>query len=275
MREPVVIGDATLWHGDSLTVMQSMPDGEYDMILTDPPYSSGGMTRGDRMMSVASKYVQTGSERYRDGDFDGDNRDQRGWAYWCQLWLAECLRITRPGGYILMFTDWRQLPTATDAIQGGGWLWRGILAWDKGPSARAAASHYYRHQCEYVVWGTRGASPPREGWPKEGEGCYPGCYSVPVLQADKHHVTGKPTALLCDLMRCVPPGGVVLDPFAGSGTTIVAALTEGRKAVGIEINEAHFATACRRVEAAACEGPASLFRTGAAGLFDSAEGGEG
>ena len=52
-------------------------------------------------------------------DFTGDDRDQRAYGYWCALWLAECLRVTKPGGACLMFTDWRQLPATRDAIQAG------------------------------------------------------------------------------------------------------------------------------------------------------------
>ncbi|WP_082843289.1 DNA-methyltransferase [Gemmata sp. SH-PL17] len=220
--------------GESLDLLRGLPDAIFDAVITDPPYSSGGLTRGDRTQSVSTKYVQTGSERFGSADFDGDNRDQRSWSYWCQLWLSECLRVTKPGGYILAFTDWRQLPTLTDAVQAGGWVWRGLISWDKGPSARAPAPHYFRHQCEYVVWGTRGPSSPRADWPPEGKGCYPGSYSHSVKQDDKFHVTGKPTPLMRDLVFCVPPGGLILDPFGGSGTTAVGAALEGRRCVTFE-----------------------------------------
>ncbi|MBM4346359.1 MAG: site-specific DNA-methyltransferase [Deltaproteobacteria bacterium] len=64
------------------------------------------------------------------------------------------------------------------------------------------------------------------------------------------HPTVKPVALMRYLVRLVtPPGGVVLDPFLGSGTTAIAALLEGRNFVGIERDPAHFATACDRVAA--------------------------
>ncbi len=238
-------------HGESLAVLQSLPDAAFDAVITDPPYSSGGMTRGDRAgLTVSAKYVRSDSERFASAGFDGDNRDQRGWAYWCQLWLSECLRVTRPGGYILMFTDWRQLPAATDAIQAGGWVWRGILSWDKGPAARAGAPHYFRHQCEYVAWGTRGGCQPCEGWPRAGEGCYPGAYTAPVTQGDKYHVTGKPTKLMRDLLRCVPPEGLILDPFGGSGTTAVACAIEGRRCVTIEQSAEYAGIATRRVREA-------------------------
>lgn len=256
--------------GESLDLLRATPDATFDAVITDPPYSSGGMTRGDRSQSVATKYVQSGSERFGTADFDGDNRDSRGWAYWCQLWLTECLRATKPGGYILMFTDWRQLPTATDAVQAGGWVWRGLLSWDKGPSARAAAPHYFRHQCEYVVWGTRGACPPCAGWPPPGKGCYPGAYSAGVVQADKFHVTGKPTQLMRDLVLCVPPGGLILDPFGGSGTTAVGAAFEGRRCVTFEQKSAYCDIIRRRVAEVKCEGKGSLLAP-SAGLFDATE----
>lgn len=235
-----------LFHGEALATLLGIDAETFDAVVTDPPYSSGGFTRGDRAgQSVAAKYVQTGSERWAGTDFAGDNRDQRGWFHWCALWLSECLRVTKPGGYLLMFTDWRQLPQATDAVQAGGWVWRGVLSWDKGPSARAAAPHYFRHQCEYVVWATRGACPGFPDWPPPGKGCYPGSYSIPVTQADKHHPTGKPTDLLRDLVRIVPPDGRILDPFAGSGTTGDAAEAEGRRATLIETT-AEFCEVIRR-----------------------------
>lgn len=256
--------------GDALSVLRDLPDASFDAVVTDPPYSSGGMTRGDRTQSVATKYVQTSSERFRTADFAGDNRDQRSWAYWCHLWLSECLRVTKPGGYILAFTDWRQLPTLTDAIQGAGWVWRGILSWDKGPSARAAAPHYFRHQCEYVVWGTRGPRAPCAHWPPEGKGCYPGAYSHGVTQADKHHVTGKPTRLMRDLVFCVPPGGLILDPFGGSGTTAVGAAFENRRCVVIEQDTGYCDIIRRRVASALGADMGSLLAP-AAGLFDFEE----
>ena len=85
-------------------------------------------------------------------------------------------------------------------------------------------------QCEYVVWGTAGPSND-----DEDVGCLWGVIREPVRMADKHHVTGKPTAVMQRLVRICHRGGLVLDPFAGSGTTGVATLLEGRRFTGIEI----------------------------------------
>lgn len=230
-----------LIQGEALRSLRELPAASVDALVTDPPYSSGGLTRGDRMAPASSKYCQDGDGLGRP-DFEGDNRDQRGWLAWCGLWLAECRRVVKPGGYALMFSDWRQLPQATDALQCGGFVWRGLVAWDKTEGARAPHTGYFRHQCEYVAWGTAGPCPKADG-----RGPFPGCIRVPVRQADKHHQTGKPTELMRRLLRCVPPGGVVLDPFMGSGTTGLAAAELGLSFLGIELTAENFAVAEARI----------------------------
>lgn len=229
----------TLYSGDCLAVLEGLPDASVDAVVTDPPYSSGGMFRGDRMADVQTKYVQTGTELERP-DFAGDNRDQRAYAYWSTLWLSECLRIVKPGGVCLVFTDWRQLPTTTDALQGGGWIWRGIVVWDKTEGARPTLGRF-TSQSEYIVWGSRGPMDARAH-----PVVIPGVFRYSVRQADKFHITGKPTELMKSLLRIVPPGGVVLDPFTGSGTTLAAAKAMGLKSIGIEIDDVYNAIAKRR-----------------------------
>lgn len=90
----------------------------------------------------------------------------------------------------------------------------------------------FRSQAEYVVHATRGPQPRELA---EAIGYLPGAYRFPVKQADKFHQTGKPTELMEQLVRVCPPGGTVLDPFARSGTTLVATVKTGRNAVGCEM----------------------------------------
>lgn len=210
--------------GESLEVLPRLPGGAFDLVLTDPPYSSGGFTRGDKQQNVAMKYQQSGTRR-KYPSFSGDTRDQRSFGYWSALWLGQCLRAAAPGAICGVFTDWRQLAATVDAIQAGGWVYRGIVVWHK-PGARPIRGRF-TSECEYLVWGTNG---PRS---LEG-GRFPGLYSVTVRQADKHHLTGKPTNLMRQLVKIAPPAGLVLDPFAGSFTTAVAAFQEGRRCVAIE-----------------------------------------
>lgn len=235
----------TLYHADALEALRALPAESVDALITDPPYSSGGMFRSDRNQTPTKKYVQAGVAAER-SDFGGDNRDGRSWAYWCNLWLSLCLRIVKPGGYALVFTDWRQLPTTTDVLQAAGFVWRGLIAWDKSECARAPHKGFFRHQCEYVVWGSRGQIPKAtHGGP------WPGAFRIPVRQRDKHHITGKPTELMRRLVEAVPPGGAVLDPFMGSGTTGVACALEGRRFVGVEQDDHYFAIARKRIDAEA------------------------
>lgn len=230
---------ATLYHGDALAVLAELPAAHVDAVMTDPPYSSGGMVRGDRIQDVHTKYVQSDSESGKWlSAFSGDNRDSRGYGYWCALWLSECLRITKPGGICALFTDWRQLPVTTDALQAGGWVWRGIVPWYK-PAARPTQGRW-ANSCEYLAWGTNG--------PRELDGhAFPGFYQAsPPPSSEREHITQKPVAVLRDMLRVVPPGGTVLDPFCGSGTTLEAAAASGRRAIGVELHDHFIQIAARR-----------------------------
>ena len=102
------------------------------------------------------------------------------------------------GRPLCVFTDWRQLPTMTDAVQAGGWVSRGIVVWDKTEACRPAMGRFAA-QCEYVLWGTAGASND-----DEDVGCLWGVIREPVRMADKHHVTGKPTAVMQRLSSDLP-----------------------------------------------------------------------
>ena len=232
--------------GDALAVLARLPTASVACLATDGPYSSGGMTRGDRMMGTKAKYVQSDSANQEAlAEFAGDTRDQRAYEYWCTLWLSECLRIVKPGGIGLLFCDWRQLPITTDAFQAGGWVWRGIVPWGK-PGARPQKGRFAA-ACEFVVWGSNGPLPL-----ERNVGCLDGFF-LHASPRDREHVAQKPVALMDDLLAIVEPGGVVLDPFCGSGTTGVAAVARGLRFIGCEIVPAHAATARDKIGRAAGE----------------------
>lgn len=230
----------TLHHGNSLDILRTLDSDSVDALITDPPYSSGGRTTSERQRPTGTKYVQSGQQPIH-ADFAGDGRDQRSFLTWCSLWLAEAHRIARPGAVALVFCDWRQLPTMTDAIQAGGWLWRGIVVWDKTGKARPySARGGFRAQCEYAVWATKGSLAKTVN--------LPGVFTHPVRRDDKHHQAGKPTPLMRDLVRIVPEGGTVLDPFAGSATTGVACTLENRRFIGIELDPGYHHLAHQRLQ---------------------------
>jgi site-specific DNA-methyltransferase (adenine-specific) len=233
-----VVGDALLIRGDSLRALGQLKDAGITDVMADPPYSSGGTFRGDRMLATSSKY-QGPDARGLYAEFSGDNRDQRSFAHWSALWMGACREVVRPGGLIGVFTDWRQAPATSDSVQAGGWTWRGTAVWDKTEGTRPRRGAY-RNQCEYLQWGSNGAMG------KDGI-CAPGVFRMAAQSERKHHIAGKPVALLIELLTIC--GGLVLDPFMGSGTAGLAALRTGRRFIGIEMDGAHFETARTRIAA--------------------------
>ncbi len=238
--------DWILHHGDSLLWLPQLAEGSVDLLLTDPPYSSGGLYRGDRASSsTVGKYVRGETQAKRQfPEFHGDARDQRSMLAWCSLWLGHCWRLLRPGAVAAVFVDWRQLPLLSDALQVAGFTWRGVIAWDKTSAARTSAPGYPRHQCEFVLWGSRGAldrRPPGTGLAIDG------CLRYPT-DREREHPTGKPLGLLLDLVKLGRPGGRVLDPFAGSGSTGVAALRSGCSFWGAELSSDYHAIARASLE---------------------------
>ena len=240
MTEPVRIGDATLYLGDCLEILPML--GKVDAVVTDPPYSSGGQFRGDRTQKTSTKYINNDSViTFRD-EFSGDNRDQRAFLAWSTMWFGQLLRISNPGATLCAFTDWRQLPTMTDAVQCGGWVWRNIVTWWK-PGIRMQRGRF-SSSAEYVVYASHGV-------PIEGEKSPQNVLSfAPVGGEEKAHIAEKPKALLQEIIGITLPGATVIDPFMGSGTTGVACAKLGRKFIGIEIEPKYFDIACERIRKA-------------------------
>lgn len=231
-----------LIQGDCLDVLSggglSQP---VDLVLTDPPYSSGGLFAGDRKKATGSKYTD-GSSGFQ--DFSGDNMDQRSFTEFMRMVLSRARMLTKDGGIVACFVDWRNLPALTDALQAAGWVWRGVVVWNK-KSSRPQLGRF-RNQCEYVVWGSNGPLPL-----ERGVGVLPGVFTCSnVHSKHRHHQTEKPVEVLSGLIEICPQGGVVLDPFMGSGSTGVAAVNTGRSFIGIELDPGYFETAQQRINEA-------------------------
>ena len=200
--------------GDALKVLSGFAPNTFDAVITDPPYASGGRTQSEKNKSTAKKYSSMGENA--PPPFDGDAKDQRSWTRWAAEWLYEARKASKPGAPVCMFIDWRQLPAATDALQWAGWIWRGTAVWDKGNSRPQKGR--FRQQAEYIVWGSNGDMPISRPVP-----CLPGVFKYGNPQS-RIHLTEKPLQLMRDIVKITEPGGHILDPFAGSGTTAHAVL---------------------------------------------------
>lgn len=225
--------------GDALSALREMEPCSFGGVITDPPYCTGGTKAQDRQKSTGEKYTKAAI--FTAPDFEGDGKDQRSWTSWMAEWLHEARRVCVEGAPVCIFCDWRQLPAATDALQWAGWIWRGIVVWDKRNTRPQKGR--FTQQAEYIVWGSRGRMPV-----DRNVKILPGVFSHSIVPASERlHQTEKPVELMREIVRIVEPGGRILDPFCGSGSTLLAAMLEGYEATGIEITEQYADIAGKRL----------------------------
>lgn len=125
------------------------------------------------------------------------------------------------------------------ALQLGGWTYRGVVIWDKGGGSRPVRGKF-RLNVEFAVWGSAGGAPAhRDIYPSAVVSCPP--------PKRRLHIAQKPVAVLEHLLSVSRPGGVVLDPFLGSGSSLVAARSSGMDGIGIELLPSLCRTAVERL----------------------------
>jgi site-specific DNA-methyltransferase (adenine-specific) len=244
---------APVWEvreGEALDLLRALPAGSVDAVVTDPPYASGGTSAAERTTQTAvQKYVSSDVAIVRGPDFAGDQRDQRSHTMWSTMWMSLARRAAMPGAMLVVFSDWRQEPATTDAVQAAGWVWRGTAVWSK-PNARPRRGAF-RNAAEFIVWATNGAHRPPADAPY-----LPGVIEASAPRGAKRvHITQKPAELLDVLVRVAGVGHLVLDPFMGSGTTGVAAVNAGRRFLGFEVVPHYLEIARERIAAAALGRP--------------------
>ena len=221
MRPYYESGGITIYHGDCREILPTLEPAQ--VVLTDPPYSSGGFQEaGKSSGSIGTRSTET---------IQYDNLSTRGY----DRLMREVLRCVNEADEIYLFTDWRMWIPAFDAVESAGWRVRNMLVWDK---MQMGMGMPWRNQHELVVYGKRQPAQIMDG--KSGN----------VLRCkrsgNKNHPTEKPVDLLGMLLNNAGEGTVV-DPFMGSGSTLVAAKNVGRSAVGVEIDEQYCERAATRL----------------------------
>jgi site-specific DNA-methyltransferase (adenine-specific) len=223
----------TLYLGDCIEVMDSLPEQSVDVVLTDPPYSSGG--RRENARSIRKSMTRTVDD---DDWIRGDAMSTSGFVYLMRLCGIQWRRILKPGGHALSFIDWRMADALGAALETGDLRRHPTLVWDK---QRFGMGAVFRNQHEFIIHATSGSP----GLPQRRD--VPNVLGYPPVR-DGDHPTEKPGPLLRTLLSVVtPPSGTVLDPFAGSGSTLLAARSLDYRAIGVEADERFCEVIARRL----------------------------
>ena len=225
----------TIYHGDCIDVLTGLESESVDLILTDPPYN-------------VSARSPIGSVPRQDGTHREIRRDFGAWDHgWDPMpFLAEARRLLRDGGSLVAFTSEHLFAP----YLASGLDHRALLHWRKTNPAPNFRKQLVR-AVEMAVWQTQGA-----GWTFNAGGYRPNVWQGPIINGylsqntdeKRWHPTQKPEWLMRAWIELFSmPGDLILDPFAGSGTTLRAAKDLGRRAIGIEVDEEYCKIAVERM----------------------------
>lgn len=207
-----------IYNGDCLDIMRALPSNSVGLVLTDPPYMIGPISThsevfwGD-MMNSARLYAD---------------------------WYSECKRLLRHDGAMWTFLNWKTVPTLIKAASISELPVLSLMVWDKqnlGGGHPAGLRGSYElcallAKPGFKMANTRLSDVWQYRWSS---------------RHTKHHAVEKPVGLLKRIITESGTRGIVLDPFMGSGSTLVAARELGMPAVGIEQEAKFCQTAVERL----------------------------
>ena len=241
----IVIPDAVSWsmhHGDSRILMKDIPDSSIDFICTDPPYNLGQYSTGNIKMD------------WRE-DFNNDLADWDNLTMEPAQWRDEFLRVLAPTGNIFVFTSynligkWHEIfDPVFDTFQ--------FMVWHKTNPAPKLRKAGFLNSCELIccMW-NKGHT-----WNFGKQNEMHNFIETPICMGrervkDPKHPTQKPLKVMRRLIELASrPDDLILDPFAGVGSTGVAAVELGRRFIGIDAEEAYVEAARRRISAIEAHG---------------------
>src|SRR5713226_5254597 len=236
-----------LYQGDCLDILAAIPPSSVDLVFADPPYflSNGGITcHAGKMVSVHK------------GDWDKSRGPESNHEF-NRAWLAACQRILKPNGSIWVSGTAHVIHSVGFAMQQLGFKLLNDISWVKPNPPPNLSCRYFTHATETLIWAAKDKKSrhtfnyklmketnrgkqmksvweirPPESWEKRfGK-----------------HPTQKPVALLERiLLASTNEGDLVLDPFAGSGTTLLTAFRLRRHALGCELSAEFLSLSVRRI----------------------------
>lgn len=200
-------------HGDCIPITQSLPANSIDFILTDPPYLV----------------------RYKDRDGRSIQNDSN--SEWLVPAFNECHRVLRQNSFMVSFYGWTQVDRFFSAWRGAGFRIVGHLVFRKAYTSKSRFLKYQHEQAFLLAKGN--PAMPKKSIADVIDMPYSG---------NRFHPTQKPVAALKPMIEAfTQKHDLVLDPFCGSGSTLVAAKILNRRYLGIELDERYYAAALKRL----------------------------
>jgi site-specific DNA-methyltransferase (adenine-specific) len=235
-----------------------MPDASVDHGIVDPPYNIAG----DRppLGWAFSSHVSIGEawDRYSLQEFRDFTRS----------WMTEMTRVVRPNGNILIFGSYHSIYTVGAIAEDLDRKVLNSIIWTKPNAQPNITCRMLTESTEQILWLCNNSRKKATGWVFDYQGMKAenggkqmrNYWSFPLTppseRAHGKHPTQKPLALMERVVRMTTlPGDLVLDCFAGSGTTLVAAQRLGRRFVGVEREAEYVAIANRRLAAPSAQPP--------------------
>jgi site-specific DNA-methyltransferase (adenine-specific) len=249
--------DYELINADAIAALRGIADESIDFIFADPPYflSNDGFTvKSGKAVSVNK------------GEWDKSSGFAADVAFH-KAWISECLRVMKPNATLAISGTYHSIYQCGFIVQEFGCRIINDLIWFKPNGAPALAGRNFTASHETVIWVSKSKDAKHifnyessKTWDAPQDKLLnPGkqmrsVWSIPTTpkreKSHGTHPTQKPLELLTRLISiCTSKGDLVLDPFCGSGTTGVAAISLGRKFVGIDLDNAHIELAKRRIGA--------------------------
>ena len=226
----------TLLHGDCIELLQQFSF-KFDMIFADPPYflSNGGIS------------VQSGKVVCVDkGEWDKGGTPEH-IASFNRAWITECRNKLKDNGTIWISGTYHNIFSIANTLTDAGFKILNVITWAKTNPPPNISCRYFTHSTEFVIWARRSAKiPHRYNYELmkqiNGDKQMTDVWHLPAIarweKACGKHPTQKPLSLLVRMMLASTHRGAwVLDPFAGSCTTGIAANLLGRRFLGIDKEE--------------------------------------
>ena len=216
--------------GDCVEVMKEMPAGSIDCMVTDPPYGIDW---------AGEKSIQRNRERAKGGSgtraHEAIANDKEFDLVWQLAWMKAAYRVLKDGAHIYVFCSEHYVGEFRSAIVEAGFSLKRMLIWNKKHHGIADLIGGYLPMTELILFAHKPA--PRGEERALERARQTNVIEVAGIRKMEFHPTEKPTGVLRPLiLNSTKEGETVLDPFAGSGSTGVAAKEEHREPVLIELN---------------------------------------